>query len=203
MTNAVEASVSTNGVRPQKSLDTAAARQLATTTKSVPQMQGITSRWLLRMLVWVQATAGTYRVNRRLSYAVGDGRVSFTNTGAKVQVIPQELTELAVLRKFDDLAVLNALADRFVQQEFKPGDVIVEAGKPADQICLIAHGKVNKIGAGKYGDQSVLEVLADGDHFTYQALLESQDYWQFTVKAVTSGTALTLQQDAFEQIVAT
>ncbi len=31
----------------QLSLGTAAARNLATTTKSVPQMQGITSRWLL------------------------------------------------------------------------------------------------------------------------------------------------------------
>src|SRR5690349_8846137 len=130
MTNTLEANVSTNGVRPQMSLDTSAARQLATTTKSEPQMQGITSRWLLRLLVWVQASGGTYRVNRRLSYAVGDGRVSFTNVGAKVQVIPQELSELAVLRGFDDPAVLSALAERFVQQEFKPGDVIVEAGKP-------------------------------------------------------------------------
>jgi len=35
-----------------------------------PQMQGITSRWLLRQLPWVQASGGTYRVNRRLSYVV-------------------------------------------------------------------------------------------------------------------------------------
>lgn len=34
----------------QSSLGTAAARNLATTTKSAPQMQEITSRWLLRML---------------------------------------------------------------------------------------------------------------------------------------------------------
>jgi hypothetical protein len=38
------------GGQPQMSLGTAAARNLATTTKSVPQMQGITSRWLLRIL---------------------------------------------------------------------------------------------------------------------------------------------------------
>ena len=69
--------------RPQgmSSLGTAAARNLATTTKSVPQMQGITSRWLLRMLPWVETAGGTYRVNRRLSYAVGDGRVTITNVG--------------------------------------------------------------------------------------------------------------------------
>ena len=38
----------------QQSLGTAAARNLATTTKSAPQMQGITSRWLLRVLPWVR-----------------------------------------------------------------------------------------------------------------------------------------------------
>lgn len=34
----------------RQSLSTSAARNLATTTKSAPQMQEITSRWLLRML---------------------------------------------------------------------------------------------------------------------------------------------------------
>lgn len=57
-------------VSPQQSLGTAAARNLATTTKSAPQMQEITSRWLLKMLPWVQVQGGTYRVNRRLSYSV-------------------------------------------------------------------------------------------------------------------------------------
>jgi len=38
----------TNG-KPQMSLSTAAARNLATTTKSEPQMQGISSRWLLKV----------------------------------------------------------------------------------------------------------------------------------------------------------
>jgi hypothetical protein len=188
--------------KPQTSLSTAAARKLASTTKSAPQMQGISSRWLLKVLPWVQVSGGVYRVNRRLSYAVGDGRVTFTSTGARVQVIPQELCELPFLRGFADETVLAALADRFVQREFKPGDIITQAGTPADSICLIAHGKVNRIGTGKYGDDTVLGVLADGDHYSYQALLESQDKWQFTVKAVTACTVLMLQQDAFEAIVA-
>jgi CRP-like cAMP-binding protein len=187
--------------KQQLSLGTAAARQLATTTKSAPQMQGISSRWLLKLLPWVQVSGGVYRVNRRMTYAVGDGRVTFTSTGAKVQVIPQELCELPLLRGFDDVEVLTTLAGRFVQKDFKAGEVITEAGKEADSICLIAHGKVNKIGVGKYGDQTVLEVLADGDHYSYQALLESQDYWQFTAKALTPCTVLILQQSAFEAVV--
>jgi CRP-like cAMP-binding protein len=201
LTEPASSEVNADGQRPQLSLGTAAARNLATTTKSEPQMQGKTSRWLLKMLPWVQVGGGTYRVNRRLSYAVGDGRVTFTTTGSEVRVIPQELCELALLRSYDDVEVLSALADRFVQQEFQPGDVIVERGRPADQVCLIAHGKVNKIGVGKYGDESVLETLVDGDHFTYRAVLESDDFWEFTVKAITPCTLLTLSQDSFEELV--
>ena len=187
---------------PQLSLGTAAARNLATTTKSAPQMQGITSRWLLRVLPWVETKGGVYRVNRRLSYAVGDGRVTFTNVGSDIQVIPAELCELPFLRSYDDMDVLTALAGKFKQQELKAGDVIVEKGEAADQIVLIAHGKVNKIMTGKYGDDEVVDVWADGDHFSFPAILESDDYWGFTAKAVTPCTVLTLQQSDFEKIVA-
>ncbi|RKH57416.1 family 2B encapsulin nanocompartment shell protein [Corallococcus aberystwythensis] len=185
-----------------QSLGTQAARQLATTTKSEPQMQGISSRWLLKLLPWMQVSGGTFRVNRRMTYAVGDGRVTFTSTGAKVAVIPQELGELPLLRGYEDVEALTALANRFVQKEYKAGEVITESGKEADSIVLIAHGKVNRIGTGKYGEPLVLETLADGDHYSYQALLESQDYWQFTAKAVTPVIALILQQSAFEAVVA-
>lgn len=190
-----------DGVRQQLSLGTAAARNLATTTKSPPQMQGISPRWLLQVLPWVEVSAGVFRVNRRLSYAVGDGRVSFTQVGTSVRVIPQELGELPILRGFDDAAVLEEFADKFVQRDVKPGDVIVAAGTPADQICLIARGKVEKHGVGKYGDQTVLGVLAEGDYFTYEALLESQDRWQFTARAVTAGTVLTLDQRVFDDMI--
>jgi hypothetical protein len=189
-------------LQPRMSLSTLAARNLATTTKSEPQMQGITSRWLLRILPWIQVNGGTYRVNRRLSYEVGDGRVTFTSMGSRIQVIPQELGELPLLRGYDEPDVLKALADRFVQQEFKPGDVIIQAGTPADSIGLIAHGKVAKIGKGKYGDETELGRLGEGDQFSYQVLLESQDYWEFTVKALTPCTVLTLTQQAFEEMVA-
>ena len=140
----------------QMSLTTDVARNLATTTKTVPQMQGITSRWLLKILPWVQVSGGAYRVNRR---------VSFISAGSAVQVIPQGLAELSVLRGFDDGAVLSALAGRFVQQEYQPGDLIVESEKPVDQVLLIAHSKAEKLGTGKYGDQTVLGVLADGDYY--------------------------------------
>ncbi|MBM7113644.1 family 2B encapsulin nanocompartment shell protein [Archangium primigenium] len=188
--------------KQQLSLGTQAARQLTTTTKSQPQMQGISSRWLLKLLPWVQVNGGIFRLNRRLSYTLGDGRVSFVSTGSKVQVIPMELTELPLLREYEDVEILSALANRFEQKEYKAGEVITQAGQEADAIFLIAHGKVNKLGKGKYGDEGVLEVLADGDHYSYQVLLESQDYWQYTYKAATPCTILVLQQSSFESVMA-
>jgi CRP-like cAMP-binding protein len=182
------------------SLSTAAARTLTTTTKSVPQMQGISPRWLLRMLPWTEAKGGAYRVNRRLTYAVGDGRVTFTNIGADIRVIPRELCELPVLRGFDDDDALAALADRFVQREYAAGDVIVEFGNEIDQVHLIAHGKVQKVGTGAYGDPVVLGGLADGDYFGEHALLESSDLWEFTAKALTRCTVLSLPRTVFEEL---
>lgn len=192
---------SIENVAPQLSLSTAAARNLATTTKSAPQMQEISPRWLLKLLPWVNTKGGVYRVNRRLTYTVTDGRLTFTNTGAVVQVIPQELCELPWLRGFNDIQVLNALASRFVQQEFAAGDTIVELDQSADQLFLIAHGKVNKIGPNKYEESPLLGILADGDHFGDQSLVESDGRWKFAVKAVTRCTVLTLSRQAFRELL--
>ncbi len=187
--------------REQLSLGTEAARKLATTTKSVPQMQEISSRWLLRVLPWTQVQGGVFRLNRRLSYAAADGRVMFFTTGAQASVVPQSLCELPLFAEYDDVEVLTALAGLFVQREYEPGEVIVSWGQPADQMVLIAHGKVEKHGPGKYGDDALLGVLADGDYFTYQPALESQDLWEFTAKAATKTTVLTLSQDVFQELV--
>ncbi|OKK06967.1 Crp/Fnr family transcriptional regulator [Streptomyces sp. CB03234] len=177
---------------PQQSLGTAAARNLATTTKSVPQMQEITSRWLLRMLPWVQVQGGTYRVNRRLSYSVGDGRVTFVQTAERVAVIPDELRELPALRSYEDGAALTELAQRCTQREFAPGEVIAEAGTRTDRVFLLAHGKVEQIGTGPYGDEAVLGVLADGAYFGDRSLVDQDATWEWTARAATACTVLEL-----------
>ncbi len=201
MTESVQVESGVNGRRPQLSLATEAARNLATTTKSVPQSQEITPRWLLRALPWVEASGGIFRVNRRLVYSVGDGRVAFITTGTEVRVIPGELGELPALRGFEDLEVLSALADQCEQRELQAGDMLVEAGQPADQVFLIAHGKLTKIGSGKYGEPATLAVLSDGDYFGDRELVSSQDTWTHTVKAVTSCTVLALSHQVFDGVI--
>ncbi|MFF4528343.1 family 2B encapsulin nanocompartment shell protein [Streptomyces sp. NPDC001407] len=184
----------------QLSLGVAAARNLATTTKTVPQMQNISSRWLLRILPWVEVSGGTYRVNRRLAYAVGDGRVTFVQEGADVRVVPAELGELPLLRGFDEPEVLRSLAGRFEQREYEPGDVLARAGQPADHVVLIAHGKVEKTGTGKYGDEVRLGVLADGGFFGGQVVSDEPGTWVFTARALTACTVLVLPRQAYEEV---
>ncbi|MEE1786773.1 family 2B encapsulin nanocompartment shell protein [Streptomyces sp. SP17BM10] len=187
-------------IRQQQSLSTAGARNLATTTKSAPQMQGISPRWLLRMLPWVQVSGGTYRVNRRLRYSVGRGRVSFVKTGAEVRIVPPSLTEVPVLRGFQDEAVLEELAGRFVQRDFAAGDVLVSAGAEISEVFVIAHGKLERIGTGKYGEDTVIGTLADGDHLGDEALQEDGNAWPYTVKAATAGTVMVLPWPAFQEL---
>ncbi|ATB37193.1 cAMP-binding protein [Cystobacter fuscus] len=186
----------------QLSLATAAARQLATTTKTPPQMEEITPRWLLKILPWVEVS-GVYRVNRRLTYTAEDDRIQFSNIGAQVQIIPQELHKLPLLRGFADVdnLVVGTLANHFVQKEFKAGELIVEAGQPAEHVVLLAHGKAHKLGMGKYGDPVILDSLADGDHFGDQAVVESNDRWPFTVKALTPCIVMMLPQRVFEVVI--
>ena len=184
----------------QLSLGTAAARNLATTTKTVPQMQAISPRWLLRMLPWVEARGGTYRVNRRLRYTIGDGIITFTSDGRQDRIIPAELRELPVLRDFTDESVLGALADRFEPRDYAPGEIIAEFGHPAEHVYVIVHGRVDKIGTGKYGNATMTGVLADGQYFGEQVLTESASIWEFTAKAETACQLMRLPRSAFNDL---
>ncbi|WP_079032050.1 family 2B encapsulin nanocompartment shell protein, partial [Streptomyces specialis] len=202
MTTSPETAPGNETAHARLSLDTTAARNLATTTKTPPQMQGITSRWLLKVLPWVQVSGGTFRVNRRLTHTVGNGRVEFVATGSEVRVIPAELGELPALAGFSDADALQELAAACRQRDFAPGDVIVEAGTPADRVVLIAHGKLARRGAGRYDTETDHGVLADGDFYGAGVLAdEDPGTWEHSLRALTSGTVLTLARADVEALV--
>ncbi|MEG8184405.1 cyclic nucleotide-binding domain-containing protein [Nocardia terpenica] len=185
----------------QLSLSTRAARNLATTTKTPPQMAGITSRWLLRELPWVSVAGGTYRVNRRLALRRGRGRVSFVNTGADVRVVPETLTGIPILHGYEDMEVLSRAARMLEPREFAAGDVIVEEGQPVQEMYLVAHGRLERITTGSYGDPELLGVLTGGDHLGDEALLQSDPLWTASVRAATSGTLLVLPWSGYLELL--
>ena len=178
------------------SLSTQAARQLATTTKSEPQMQAISSRWLLRTLPWVDVKGGTYRVNRRLQLRIGRGRVQFEQNGADdIKVIPETLTELPVLRGYSDTDVLRQVATRFRVREVRAGQVLFEAGQPVTESYLVVHGRFTRYTAGKYGEEEITGVVADGDQMGDEAIGQPDPLWLSSVRAETAGVLLVLPWD--------
>jgi hypothetical protein len=48
----------------QRALGDVAARQLANATKTVPQLETISPRWLVHLLPWIGVEAGIYRLNK-------------------------------------------------------------------------------------------------------------------------------------------
>ncbi|UUU35952.1 cyclic nucleotide-binding domain-containing protein [Streptomyces sp. CA-210063] len=184
------------------SLSTRAARQLATTTKSEPQMQAITSRWLLKTLPWVDVKGGTYRVNRRLQLRIGRGRVQFDQNGADdVKVIPETLTELPALRGYSDIPALREISSRFRVREVRAGQVLVDAGQPVTEAYLVVHGRFTRYTIGKYGEEEVLGLLTDGDGLGDEAIGHADPLWLSSVRAETAGVVLALNWDALMAFV--
>ncbi|MFG3197026.1 family 2B encapsulin nanocompartment shell protein [Streptomyces sp. NPDC048208] len=187
--------------RQATSLGTRAARQLATTTKSAPQMQAISSRWLLKSLPWVDVRGGTYRVNRRLQLRTGRGRVAFEQNGADdIRVVPQTLTELPALRGYPDLDVLRELASRFRPREVRSGQVLFEAGQPVTEAYLVVHGRFTRYTAGKYGEEEVLGVVTDGGQLGDEAVGRTDPLWPASVRAETAGVVLALPWTAVREL---
>jgi hypothetical protein len=84
-----------------------AARQLANATKTVPQLETITPRWLLHLLSWVPVEAGIYRVNRvvdpqKVTVQVGEANEEpLPQTYVNYETHPRELTLRAVSTLLD------------------------------------------------------------------------------------------------------
>lgn len=171
-----------------------AARQLATTTKTTPQMRGITPRYLLRALPWVDVESGVYRVNRRRTFILGDDRISTYAEGDTHRVIPEDLRELPFLREADE-ALLAELAGAFSQVAFEPGQSLAAEGQAADRLWVLVLGRAEKRAAGRYDADARLEVIGDGQFFDAAAWARDEPL-PYGVTALTAGTALTVERTA-------
>ncbi len=175
-----------------------AARQLATTTKTTPQMRGITPRYLLRALPWVDVDSGVYRVNRRRTFILGDDRISTYQDGDNHRVIADDLRELPYLREAED-GLLAELAGAFTQVSFDAGQVLADEGSSSDRLWVIVLGRAEKRVTGRYGEDALLEVVGDGQFFDLDSWTRCSPL-PFRVKALTSGVALTVERSVLESL---
>ncbi|MER5215704.1 family 2B encapsulin nanocompartment shell protein [Streptomyces sp. NPDC002838] len=174
------------------SLGPDAARQLATTTKTTPQMRGITPRYLLRALPWVDVESGVFRVNRRRTYVLGDDRISTHTDGGSPRIIPGDLRELPYLREADD-ALLAELAGAFTEVTFESGEMLTQDGDTHDRLWVLVQGRAEKRSSGRYGEDALLEVIGDGQFFDLGAWTRAEPM-PYRVKALTPGVALCVER---------
>ena len=183
----------------RESITTDGARQLATTTKTVPQMMGITPRWLLQLLPWVEVSSGTYRVNRRkvLEPPRSKVRVELSDQGKVVN--PGELRAIDVFSDLDD-DMIGKLASNLVREEYAPGDVVVQEGDEGHQFFIIIRGQAQVHTIGAHGRDLILSVLSAGDYFGEVALITSAERTA-SVRAIVKTIVLSLESKKFEKLL--
>ncbi len=181
----------------QHSLSSRAARKLAHTTVTPPQMVGITPRWLLKLLPWVRVEAGTYRVNRKRVVLRQEERIQVAVVDGRAAVEPRNLRSAALFQHVDE-RLIESIADQFVNESFDAGQVIVEEDDKGDRFYIIAEGKVEVSSRGPHGEKLRLGVLADGEYFGEIALVEDGRRIA-TVQALTPCLLLSLDRARFEQ----
>jgi Phage capsid-like protein/Cyclic nucleotide-binding domain len=144
----------------QQSIGADAARKLANTTKTAPQMPEITPRWLLRMLPWVNVEAGTYRVNRTRMVMPPTPKVKISNNAVSADA-------LRTIPMFSGLAqaALTELAQHLEVVTFGRGAAIAVEGQDSDAFFIVAQGKVEKLMEAPQGGHLRAGVLAAGEFF--------------------------------------
>jgi hypothetical protein len=135
---------------PAQTLDVRTARNLATTTKTAPQLQGISPRWLLSLLPWVQVESGTYRVNRVKIVLRPDKRIEALTEGGEAKINPENLRTLSLFQPLDG-ETLERIASKLSAEKAAAGDIVVTEGELGDKFFIIAKGKVE---LGSTGDNS-------------------------------------------------
>lgn len=91
----------------QTSLSDRAARQLANATKTVPQIERVTPRWLTRLLQWVPVEAGIYRLNR----VKDESRVTVDCSERDERELPQTYVDYEENPREFMLSAVNTVVD--------------------------------------------------------------------------------------------
>jgi len=176
-----------------------AARNLATTTKSVPQMVGITPRYLTRLLPWVEVNSGTYRVNRQKVVLAQDEKIRFDFEGGDGHIKAHHLKALSLFRNVED-SILETLAGKFKGETFAPGETIIKEGDPGDKFYIVISGKTEARQAGKHGRNVRLGIMNEGSYFGEIALLRDSPRVA-SVEALTQASVLGLNRRDFDRLL--
>lgn len=182
----------------RQSLTAKQARNLANTTKTVPQMGSVTPRWLLQLLPWVNLEAGTYRVNRRKA-VIRDPKVPITVQNGVAMVTGEQLRRLPLF-KACDVALLDRLAGKFSSINVAMGETLINKGDQGDKFYILAEGTMSIWDTGEYGNKVRLALLSQGDHVGEMALTSGEPRMA-NVEAITPCVLLALDRGDFNALL--
>jgi len=180
----------------QQSVSAKAARKLAHTTLTPPQMVGITPRLILKLLPWVQVQAGTYRVNRKRVVLKLDDKIRVDVVEGEALIESRHLRSVSLFENVDE-ELIRSMASGFINEHFGADEVIVKEGDSGDKFYIIAKGKVEITTRGPDGKKLQIAILADGEHFGEIALFEDAPRMA-TVRTLSPSIFLTLERSLFE-----
>ena len=175
----------------QRSVTTATARRLATTTKTAPQMGSITPRLLLKLLPWVQVSGGTFRVNRTKVELRKNDRLPIQYVNGVPSFTAKNLKAIPLFSEFDD-EILNRLVSSFEAKEIDVDKFFVEEGKDKQRFFIVASGQAEVISKGPHGEDLRIALLGDGEYFGEADLLDEQES-TVSVRAITPTVFLGLK----------
>ena len=186
--------------RLQRSVTTAVARNLASTTKTSPKMQSITPRWLLSMLPWVHVHGGTYRVNRTKVELSKAERIGVALDG-DVATFPSESLRSVPLFSRVPKPVLAHLANNFKTEAVSLGNELVVEGEDLSKFFIIAQGQVEVLSKGVHGSNLRIALLTDGEFFGETDLVSDKPS-DVTVRTTTPCVLLTLSRKDLDAALA-
>ena len=183
----------------QRSVTTATARQLATTTKTPPQMGSITPRLLLKLLPWVQVDSGTYRVNRTKVELKKAERIEIEYFEGTPAFRADSLRRIPLFQQIDE-EIVTRLAKRFEIEEVELGNHLIHEGDEGQKFFIVAKGQVEIISKGPHGENLRIGILSEGEYFG-EADIISDKPSSVTVRAITPGVFFTLDSKELENII--
>jgi len=183
----------------QRSVTTIVARNLATTSKTVPQMGSITPRWLLKVLPWVHVGSGTYRVNRTKVELRKPDRLEINYHSGQASFRAGALRKIPLFSGLDD-TFIERLATRFVTEESELGNNLVLEGEDRRKFFIIAHGQVEIISKGLHGEELRIALLSEGEYFGEDDFVSDKPSG-VTIRTITPGVFLTLSGKDFESLL--
>ena len=183
----------------QRSVTTATARKLATTTKTAPQMGSITPRLLLKLLPWVQVSGGTYRVNRTKVELKKTDRLNIEYLNGVPSFTAKSLKQIPLFSAFDD-EIVTRLASSFETVEVSLGNLFVKEGKDKQKFFIVASGQAEVINKGSHGEELRIALLGDGEFFGEADLLNDAAS-TVSVRAVTPSVFLSLKLSELEKFI--